>query len=73
MLGLAFGVARGFVLVVIPFMFYVAFVPKEEQQYPWVREALSYPYIKKTGDSLRVILERAVPPSLMGPGEQQQG
>jgi membrane protein required for colicin V production len=72
-LGLAFGVARGFVLVVIPFMFYVAFVPKEEQQYPWVREAVSYPYIKKTGDSLRVILERAVPPSLMGPGEQQQG
>jgi membrane protein required for colicin V production len=72
-LGLAFGVVRGFVLVVIPFMFYVAFVPKEEQQYPWVREAVSYPYIKKTGDSLRVILERAVPPSLMGPTEQQQG
>ena len=72
-LGLAFGVVRGFVLVVIPFMFYVAFVPMEEQQYPWVREAVSYPYIKKTGDSLRVILERAVPPSLMGPTEQQQG
>ena len=42
-LGLAFGVVRGFVLVVIPFMFYVAFVPKEEQQYPWVREAVSRP------------------------------
>ena len=57
-LGLAFGVARGFVLVVIPFMFYEAFVHKPEQQYPWVRDAVSRPYIKSTGDSLRVILER---------------
>jgi membrane protein required for colicin V production len=71
-LGLAFGVARGFVLVVIPFMFYEAFVDKPEQQYPWVRDAVSRPYIKSTGDSLRVILQRLVPSSLMGP-EQQQG
>ena len=42
-LGLAFGVARGFVLVVIPFMFYEAFVDKPEQQYPWVRDAVSLP------------------------------
>src|SRR5436190_13073160 len=72
-LGFLFGVARGFVLVVIPFMFYAAFVPQKEQQYPWVRDAFSYPYIKTTGDSLRVILERLVPPSLMGQPEQQQG
>ena len=71
-LGLAFGVARGFVLVVIPFMFYEAFVDKPEQQYPWVRDAVSRPYIKSTGDSLRIILQRLVPSSLMGP-EQQQG
>jgi membrane protein required for colicin V production len=71
-LGLAFGVARGFVLVVIPFMFYEAFVDKPEQQYPWVRDAVSRPYIKSTGDSLRVMLQRLVPSSLMGP-EQQQG
>src|SRR4029079_19412814 len=72
-LGLAFGIARGFVLVVIPFMFYEAFVDKPEQQYPWVRDAVSRPYIKSTGDSLRIILQRLVPPSLMGPGEQPQG
>ncbi|HUC46059.1 MAG TPA: CvpA family protein, partial [Hyphomicrobiaceae bacterium] len=71
-LGLVFGVARGFVLVVIPFMFYEAFVDKPEQQYSWVRDAVSRPYIKSAGDSLRVILQRLVPPSLMGP-EQQQG
>ena len=61
-LGLAFGVARGFVLVVIPFMFYEAFVDKPEQQYPWVRDAVSRPYIKSTGDSLRIMLQRLVPP-----------
>jgi hypothetical protein len=53
-------------------MFYEAFVDKPEQQYPWVRDAVSRPYIKSAGDSLRVILQRLVPPSLMGP-EQQQG
>jgi membrane protein required for colicin V production len=72
-LGLAFGVARGFILVVIPFMFYEAFVTNQDQQYPWVRDAVSRPYIKSTGDSLKIILERMVPPQLVGPGEQQQG
>ena len=51
---------------------YEAFVDKPEQQYPWVRDAVSRPYIKSTGDSLRIILQRMVPSSLMGP-EQQQG
>lgn len=72
-LGLLFGLARGFVLVVIPFMFYESFVDKPEQQYPWVRDAVSRPYIKSTGDSLKVMLQRMVPPSLMGQPEQQQG
>jgi len=73
-LGLLFGVARGFILVVIPFMFYESFVTKQEQQYEWVRNAVSRPYIKSTGDSLKVMLERMVPSQLMGPsGEQQQG
>jgi membrane protein required for colicin V production len=71
-LGLLFGVVRGFVLVVIPFMFYESFVDKPEQQYPWVRDAVSRPYIKSTGDSLKVMLQRMVPSSLMGQ-EQQQG
>jgi membrane protein required for colicin V production len=72
-LGFAFGVVRGFVLVVIPYMFYESFVPNESQQAPWVRNAISRPYIKSTGDSFRVLLVRLVPPQLMGPGEQQQG
>jgi membrane protein required for colicin V production len=71
-LGFLFGVARGFVLVVIPFMFYESFVDKPEQQYPWVRDAVSRPYIKSTGDSLRIMLQRMVPPQLMGT-EPQQG
>jgi len=72
-LGFAFGVVRGFVLVVIPYMFYESFVPDPNQQAPWVRQAISLPYIKSTGDSFRVMLVRLVPPQLMGPGEQQQG
>jgi membrane protein required for colicin V production len=73
-LGLAFGVLRGFVLVVIPYMFYESFVPERSQQASWVREAVSLPYIKSTGDSFRVLLVRFVPPQLMTPpGEQQQG
>ncbi len=72
-LGFAFGVVRGFVLVVIPYMFYELFVPNESQQAPWVRDAISRPYIKSTGNSFRVLLVRLVPPQLMGPGEQQQG
>jgi membrane protein required for colicin V production len=72
-LGLLFGLARGFVLVVIPFMFYESFVDKPEQQYPWVRDAVSRPWIKSTGDSLKIMLQRMVPPSLMGQPEQQQG
>src|SRR5262245_42037999 len=72
-LGFLFGVVRGFVLVVIPFMFYAAFVPERQQQYPWVRDAVSYPYIKKTGDSLRIMLEGMVPSSLRGEPGQQQG
>ena len=71
-LGFLFGVVRGFVLVVIPFMFYESFVERPEQQYPWVRDAISRPYIKSTGDSLRIMLQRMVPSTLMGP-EQQQG
>ncbi len=71
-LGLAFGVLRGFVLVVIPYMFYKSFVPDPLQQAPWVRNAISLPYIKSTGNSFRVILVRLVPPQLMGPGDQQQ-
>jgi membrane protein required for colicin V production len=77
-LGFLFGVARGFILIVIPYMFYSAFFPDTTQHYPWVREAVSLPYIKGTGDSLRYMFEAYLPSSLtQPPGEQppedQQG
>ena len=77
-LGFIFGVVRGFILIVIPYMFYEAFFPNTEQHYPWVKEAKSLPYIKATGDSLRYMIEAYLPSSLtQPPGEQppeeQQG
>jgi membrane protein required for colicin V production len=70
-LGFVFGVVRGFVLVVIPYMFYESFVPDPNQQFPWVREASSLPYIKSTGNTFRTVLVRIVPSSFTSPGEQQ--
>ncbi|HJZ42336.1 MAG TPA: CvpA family protein [Hyphomicrobiaceae bacterium] len=72
-LGFAFGILRGFVLVVIPYMFYESFVPNQSQQAPWVRDAVSRPYIQATGKSLYSVLVRLVPPQLLPPGEQQHG
>jgi membrane protein required for colicin V production len=71
-LGFIFGVFRGFILVVIPFMFYEAFFPEPEQQYPWVRDSASLPYIKATGNALRSILETNLPSSLTAPPGDQQ-
>ncbi|MES0403660.1 MAG: CvpA family protein [Hyphomicrobium sp.] len=71
-LGFIFGVFRGFILIVIPFMFYEAFFPKPEQQYPWVRDSASLPYIKATGDALRSMLETNLPSSLTAPPGDQQ-
>ncbi|MEE8296534.1 MAG: CvpA family protein [Hyphomicrobium sp.] len=71
-LGFIFGVFRGFILIVIPFMFYEAFFPNPEQQYPWVRDSASLPYVKATGDALRSMLETNLPSSLTAsPGDQQ--
>lgn len=70
-LGFVFGVVRGFVLVVIPYMFYESFVPDPSQQFTWVREASSLPYIKSTGNTFRTVLTRMIPGTLLAPGEQQ--
>lgn len=78
-LGFIFGVVRGFILIVIPYMFYEAFFPKAEEHPAWVREAATLPYIKGVGDSLRYLLETSMPSSLTAPpgeqpaDEQQQG
>lgn len=72
-LGLVFGVARGFILIVIPFMLYENFFPDPKTQLPWVRNALTLPYIKDTGQGLRSLLVRYIPEKIMNPnaGEQQ--
>ena len=67
LLGLAFGVARGFILIVIPFMLYENFFPDPKQQQPWVRNAVTLPYIKETGNSLRSVLVRYIPENFMTP------
>ena len=65
-LGFVFGAARGFLLVVIPYMFYAAFFPDESTHFPWVRDSQSLPYIKSTGNSIRGVLETHLPSSLTG-------
>ncbi len=62
MLGFVFGLARGFVIVVIPYMLALHFMPNDEQQYPWFKEAQSRPYIVATGESLRGFLIAYVVP-----------
>ena len=66
-LGFAFGVLRGFILIVIPYMFYESFFPDEKTHFPWVRDSISLPYIKSTGGTLRTVLMQYVPSSLTTP------
>ncbi|MEQ1710434.1 MAG: CvpA family protein [Hyphomicrobium sp.] len=72
-LGFAFGVVRGFILIVIPYMFYEAFFPEPKQQLEWVREAKSLPYIKSTGNGFRNILVRYIPSQAAPTPTEQQG
>jgi membrane protein required for colicin V production len=82
-LGLAFGVVRGFILVVIPYMFAVSFVCKDGAtralaqgcqpgELPrWIEQSRSLGMISETSGALYSILSRYVPSALTG--EQQQG
>ena len=72
-LGFVFGALRGFVLLVIPYMFYETFVPNPQQQYVWVREAKSLPYLKSTGQVFYNVLSQFKPPEkLLGNGDRQR-
>ena len=69
-LGLGFGVVRGFILVVIPYMFAVSFVCKEgatraishgcqpDELPRWVEKAQSVDLIKQTGSTLFGVFDR---------------
>jgi len=65
LLGLTFGVIRGFLLIVIPYMFWFGFLyPQATETELWVKNSYSKLYIESTGASLRSFLERIVPEDL---------
>ncbi len=59
-LGFVFGAVRGFVLVLIPFMFYQQFFPNPEQQYDWVKQARARPLLESSAKTLQPVLERII-------------
>lgn len=59
-LGFTFGVARAFVLVLVPYMGLAAAVEKKEQHPDWVRNSWSMKVIEPAGDSLSVFLKQRV-------------
>ena len=66
-LGFGFGVVRGFLLVVIGYLF-ANFLFEEKIMPPWVKEAQSFPYIKETGTSLQAALSDLLPEDFKLPG-----
>lgn len=59
-LGLGFGVIRGFLVVMIVFMFYEEFFPDQKNQYVWVREAKTAPMLRQVGRPFKGILTNFV-------------
>lgn len=54
-LGLFYGFARGFLLVVIAYLFYVWLIPVEKRE-DWVRNAWSLPIVERGGDVVLAFL-----------------
>lgn len=61
-LGFVFGLARGFILVVIPFMLVLHFYPDEEKHPDWLTKSITQPYLFSTGEALRLMLVTHVVP-----------
>lgn len=59
-LGFGFGIARGFLVVMILFMFYENFFPDPKGQYVWVRESKSAPLLRQVGRPIQGILTNLV-------------
>ena len=55
-LGLMFGVVRAFLIVLIPYMFYQHFSPKEAEHPDWVRQSLSRGVLNSASTALRPTL-----------------
>ena len=61
-MGLAFGAARGFIIFVILYMFYVKFfAPDPNTQAAWIRDSASLPYLQSVGQTLEEFLLRVLP------------
>ena len=67
-LGFLFGLVRGFLIVVIAFLFFDFLSPDKEQQPNWVRNAQSLPYLRSTGETLSSMLMSLVPEDFSFPG-----
>lgn len=61
-LGFIFGLARGFVIVVIPYMLMEKFQPQVADEWPVFRESQARPYITSTGKSLESFLNAYIVP-----------
>ncbi|MBU2581409.1 MAG: CvpA family protein [Alphaproteobacteria bacterium] len=61
-LGFIFGLARGFVIVVIPYMLALQFWPTIDTEWPVLRDAKTRPYITSTGESLKSFLNAYIVP-----------
>ncbi len=61
-LGFIFGLARGFVIVVIPYMLALQFWPAIETEWQVLRDAQTRPYITSTGESLKSFLNAYIVP-----------
>lgn len=59
--GFLFGVARGFILVVIPFLFYEKLYPQPETHPAWIRNAYSAPVLRSTGQGFESLILRYMP------------
>jgi membrane protein required for colicin V production len=60
MLGLMFGLARAFILVLIPYMGFTAMVEKQEAHPDWVKNAWSMQVVKPASESLSIYLKQRV-------------
>jgi membrane protein required for colicin V production len=58
--GLLFGVARAFVLVLIPYMGLTAMVEKRENHPDWVKNAWSMQFVQPASESLSIYLKQRV-------------
>ncbi len=68
-LGFGFGLVRGFVIALIPYMFYDFFVPKPSDHLPMVQQSIAVnQLLKPASGTVRALFERHMPPSLFTPG-----